>query len=322
MRNAFADELLKIALEDPKVVMLSGDIGNRLFDEFKAKAPDRFFNCGVAEANLIGVAAGLAMDGFRPVAYTIVPFITARCLEQIRVDLCYHNLPVTVVGVGGGLSYASLGGTHHACEDLAMLRCLPEMNVYAPADAMEVRGCLRSALSHDAPAYVRIGKKREPVFHESIPACKPGGSVQLKEGADAVLLACGNILPVVMDAADALAKRGVHAAVHSAYGVKPLDTALLQTVFAKTSVVATIEEHTLVGGFGSAVAEWLVDRTAEGFAPAARLLRLGTGDRYLHEAGSQAYARTQYGLTPTAIADRVTEALRLAEKPATDPVVA
>ncbi|MEM6750329.1 MAG: transketolase C-terminal domain-containing protein [Planctomycetota bacterium] len=308
MRNAFADELLKIALEDPKVVMLSGDIGNRLFDKFKEQAPERFFNCGVAEANLIGVAAGLAMDGLRPVAYTIVPFITARCLEQIRVDLCYHNLPVTVVGVGGGLSYASLGGTHHACEDLAMLRCLPEMDVYAPADAMEVRGCLRSALSNDSPAYVRIGKKREPVFHKSVPDCRPGGSVQLKPGADAVLLACGNILPVVMEAAERLASQGIEAAVHSAYGVKPLDDALLTRAFRDYPVVATVEEHTLLGGYGSAVAEWLADRP-DPAAARARLLRMGTGDSFLHEAGSQAHARRRFGLTPKAIGERVEQAL-------------
>src|SRR6185437_5126918 len=134
MRNAFADELTKLGRADPRVVMLSGDIGNRLFDKFKAACPDRFYNCGVAEANMMGVAAGMAMSGLKPVAYTITPFVTTRCLEQIRVDVCYHNVPVTVVSVGAGMAYASLGPTHHACEDIALLRALPNMKIVCPAD--------------------------------------------------------------------------------------------------------------------------------------------------------------------------------------------
>ena len=130
MRNAFADEITRLAERDPRIVLCPGDIGNRLFNTYKSKCPGRFYNCGVAEQNLIGVAAGLAMSGMRPVAYTIVPFLTTRVLEQIRVDVCYHHLPVVIVGVGGGLSYASLGATHHSCEDIAFLRMLPGMTRY------------------------------------------------------------------------------------------------------------------------------------------------------------------------------------------------
>src|SRR5258708_18574645 len=146
MRNSFAHEITRLAQEDDRIVLLSGDIGNRLFDEFKLKCPGRFHNCGVAEANMIGVAAGLAMTGLRPVCYTIAPFITYRCLEQIRVDVCYHNVPVTIVGTGAGLAYASLGGTHHSCEEMGMLRLLPGLAVLAPADEWEVRGAIKAAL--------------------------------------------------------------------------------------------------------------------------------------------------------------------------------
>src|SRR6266403_2630399 len=156
MRNAFAKEITKMAQEDSRVVLLSGDIGNRLFDDFKAKSPDRFYNCGVAESNMVGVAAGMAMSGLRPVCYTITNFITYRCIEQIRVDVCYHHVPVIIVGTGSGLSYASLGGTHHSCEEMGMLRRLPGLRVLAPADAMEVRGALRAALGQLNPVYMRI----------------------------------------------------------------------------------------------------------------------------------------------------------------------
>src|ERR1700760_4170007 len=169
MRNAFADELTKIGDDDHRVIMLSGDIGNRLFDAFKDKHPNRFFNCGVAEAKMTGLAAGLAMNGLRPVTYTITPFVTTRCLEQIRVDVCYHDLPVTIVAVGAGLSYASLGVTHHANEDIAFLRALPGMSVVCPGDAHEVRAALRAAVAHDGPVYIRMGKKNEPLVHQDVP---------------------------------------------------------------------------------------------------------------------------------------------------------
>jgi len=169
MRNAFADEITKLADEDKRVVLLSGDIGNRLFDPLKERAPDRFHNCGIAEANMMTVAAGMAICGLRPVAYTITPFITARCLEQIRVDVCYQRMPVIIVGTGSGLSYASLNATHHSCEDIASLRVLPNMTVLCPGDPLEVRLALRAAVKHDGPVYIRIGKKGEPAIHKVRP---------------------------------------------------------------------------------------------------------------------------------------------------------
>src|SRR3954464_5959413 len=170
MRNAFADEITQLGSSASRLVMLSADIGNRLFDKLKAKQPDRFYNCGVAEANMISLAAGLASCGMRPICYTITPFITARCFEQIRVDVCYHHMPVIIVGTGSGLSYAGLGATHHSLEDIALLRSLPGMQVLAPADSMELRSCLRTALKSDAPSYIRIGKKGEPVLFPEPPS--------------------------------------------------------------------------------------------------------------------------------------------------------
>ncbi len=155
MRDAFANEITKLATEDPSVVLLSGDIGNRMFDEYKDKNDGRFFNCGIAEANMMSVASGMALSGLRPVVYTITPFTTTRCLEQIRVGVCYHEAPVIIVGTGSGLCYSTLGPTHHSLEDMAMLRVMPDMVVFAPSDATELRCGLRAALKQNKPIYIR-----------------------------------------------------------------------------------------------------------------------------------------------------------------------
>jgi len=203
--------------------MLSADIGNRLFDKYKAAHPARFYNCGVAEANTISLAAGLASCALRPVCYTITPFITARCFEQIKVDVCYHEMPVLIVGTGSGLSYASLGATHHSLEDMALMRSLPAMRVLAPADAMELRSCLRVAIASDKPAYIRIGKKGEPVIFSEPPAFTFGKWTALREGTAVHLLSAGNMLSLALETHQALAKQGIEAGVHSCASVKPLD---------------------------------------------------------------------------------------------------
>ena len=304
MRNAFADEVTKLAIADERVVLLSGDIGNRLFDTFKAKCPGRFFNCGVAEANMVGVAAGLALAGMRPVCYTITPFVTYRCIEQIRVDVCYHDLPVTIVGTGAGLAYASLGATHHSCEEVGMLRLLPGMTVLAPADPMEVRGCLRAALAHSHPSYMRIGKKGEKSIHAAVPSLAIGSSVVLREGKGAALLVAGVLLPAALAAAELLAARGISAEVVSCPTIKPLNVELLRRLFAKHRIVAALEEHSVLGGFGGSIAEWLADQPAGG----ARLLRVGTPDEFLHETCEQEHAHEKFGLTGEAIAARIAAA--------------
>ena len=286
-------------------MLLSGDIGNRLFDNLKAKCPGRFFNCGVAEANMIGMAAGMAMSGLRPVCYTITPFITYRCMEQIRIDVCYHHQPVVIVGTGAGLSYASLGSTHHSCEEMGMLRLLPGLAVVAPADEVEVRGALKAALNSPHPTYIRIGKKGEPLIHKSEPDFQIGKAITLRDGEEVCLLSTGTMLSVAMATAELLAKENVSAQVVSFHTIKPLDEATLAAAFAKFKLVATLEEHSVLGGLGGAVAEWLADHS-----PArARLTRCGTADEFLHETCEQEEAREHFGLTPAAIAGRIQSCL-------------
>jgi transketolase len=310
MRNAFADEVLTLADANPRVVMLSGDIGNKLFDKFRAAYPERFFNCGVAEANMMGVAAGLAMTGLLPFVYTIAPFATTRCLEQIRTDVCYHDLPVTIVAVGAGLSYAGLGPTHHACEDIAFMRALPNMAVVCPGDAWEVRGALRAALRVPRPVYLRMGKRGEPLVHGAVPdGFAIGRAITVAEGASLCVLSTGTMLPEALAASSLLAQAGLTARVVSFHTVKPLDEACLAEVFARFSVVATIEEHSLIGGFGAAVAEWRVDRGLD----ARALVRIGITDAFFKRAGEQDYAREQLGLAAPQIAARLATAWQQAE---------
>jgi transketolase len=298
MRNAFADEILQLAANDPRIVMLSGDIGNRLFDRFKARMSNRFYNCGVAEANMISMAAGLASCGLRPICYTITPFVTTRCLEQIKVDVCYHEMPVTIVGTGSGLSYSSLGSTHHSFEDVALLRVLPGINVLAPADAHELRAALRWTFTQEKPAYLRIGKKGEPILTD--PALPFAGAKwqNLRPGNDAVLLACGTILGEVLAAARILEEQNISAAVWNCASVKPLDEAALASL--PGVPVFTFEEHSVAGGFGSAVAEYF-----SGSDTPRRVIRGGIPDHFLHDCGEQEVARVQCGLDAAGIAEKV-----------------
>ena len=301
MRDAFAAEITSQAAGNSRLVLLSGDIGNRMFDPFKEKYPNRFFNCGVAEANMVSMAAGMAMAGLRPVAYTINSFITARCYEQIRLDLCYHNVPVILAGVGAGLGYASLGPTHHSCEDIASMRILPHLTVVCPGDAVEVRLALREALKCNGPVYIRLGKKGEPVVHKVPPEFTLGKAIILQPGKEVCLISTGNTLPLAMETAVELAKVGLSTQVVSMHTVKPLDEKLLADAFSNFRVIATLEEHSVLGGLGGSVAEWHCERPAT----RARFIRFGTPDTFLHEAGGQRYARERFGLTAQNLTQRI-----------------
>lgn len=303
MRNAFADEVFKIAQEDDRLILLSGDIGNKLFDKFKTLGHSRFFNCGVAEANMMGVAAGMALSGLRPFVYTITPFTTARCFEQIRVDVCYHNAPVVIVGTGSGLSYADLGPTHHSLEDMAILRTLPGMRVFAPCDSSELRSLLHAVMKDNSPAYIRIGKKGEPNIHKSPPDINIGEVIVIRPGDDLAILATGNMVPPSLKAAEILLESNISAEVVSFYSVKPLDREYLTNASRRFKMIVTVEEHGLIGGFGSAVAEWWSDTNSDFMH-----LRFGTGDEFMHKVGSQDYARNLFGLTSENIAEKILNA--------------
>jgi transketolase len=310
MRSAFAQEITDLATSDDRIIVLSGDIGNQMFDEFQKKFPSRFINCGVAEANMVSMAAGLAICGMRPFIYTFTAFDTARCFEQIRVDLCYQNLPVVIIGLGGGLTYAPLGPTHYICEDIAIMRSLPNMTVLCPGDAVEVRCSLRESLNLKGPVYIRIGKKNEPEVHKDVVDFHIGKAITCKKGTDACIITTGAILPNILKAHELLEKKKISVQVVHFPTVKPLDLAALSTIFSHFNLVITLEEHSLIGGLGSAVAEWYVDT----FKRTVKLVRLGTRDEFLYMSISHNEARDYYGLSPEKISESVEKALILTKE--------
>lgn len=306
MRNAFAKTVTELATTNPNIVLLAGDIGNRMFDPYKAAHPGRFYNCGVAEAGMTGIAAGLASCGLQPITYTITPFNTLRCLEQIRDDICYPNLPVIIAGTGSGLCYADLGPTHHSMDDIGALRLLPNLQVICPGDAVEVRLAIAAAAELKRPTYIRLGKKGEPVIHaDADPEFAIGRGIRLREGQDIALLSVGNVLPLALDCADQLSAQGTSVGVVSLHTVKPLDGELLSEIFARYRVVAVLEEHALAGGAGSAILEW-------GCAQRVDLRKLhcfGGPDRFLSACGNQQQARAAIGLSTDAIVPHLATAL-------------
>jgi len=296
MRNAFADEVTQLAQQDPRVVLLSGDIGNRLFDTLRAQSTKQFFNCGVAEQNMMGVAAGMGLAGLRPIVYTITPFTTVRCLEQIKVGVAYHRSPVIIVGTGSGLSYASLGPTHHSLEDFAIFRAIPNLQVLAPWDAKSLRSCLKQAHASGIPTYIRIGKKGEPDFtgSDSVPAL--GKSLTRETGSDICIVAVGTVASEAIQAATILESSGIRAQVELLHTVKPTPIALFELLATKFTNIITVEEHARIGGLGEAFLSYLA---SQGLS--RRVTALGTGDTFMHVAGTQHFARSYFGIDATSI---------------------
>ena len=305
MRNAFADELTNLADVDKDIVLLSGDIGNRMFDKYKEIAPNRFLNCGIAEANMMSIASGMALHGLRPVVYTITPFTTVRCLEQIKIGVGYHEAPVVIVGTGSGLSYAELGPTHHSLDDLAVIRTIPGINVQAPCDSRELRSQLKEALSGKVPTYIRIGKKGEPDLGGEKQRYGIGKAALLKDGHDLLIVGVGPILGEALAASTEASNHGYSVAVASLGGIKPLDAEFLRDMSGRFKYWMSLEEHGVTGGCGSSLLEWLA---AEGIND-VRLEIVGTPDSFIHELGNQEYTRRRLGLDSISLSQRCTELL-------------
>jgi transketolase len=304
MRKALLDRLTECMRRDASLHLLTADTGFHVFDDFQREFADRYLNAGIAEAGMIGIAAGLALNGKRVMVYGIVPFVTMRCFEQIRCDLCSQRLPVTIVGVGEGLTYGPAGPSHHAVEDIAVMRALPGMTVVCPGDPIEVTHAVESIMQLEGPCYLRIGKSGEPVVHEEgLPAGEAfalGRGIRLREGRGIAVIATGNMLPTACQVSALLERAGHDPGLISMHTVKPIDRELIIDTAARCDTLVTIEEHSVIGGLGAAVAGVVTDKGL-----GVRVIKCGIPDVFAQEAGSQAYLRRQYGLTAEQIMEKV-----------------
>jgi transketolase len=299
---------MKLAESDKRIYLLVGDLGFGVVEPFLQKFPDRFLNVGVAEQNLTGLATGIALSGRIVFTYSIANFPILRCLEQIRNDACYHRANVKIVSVGGGFSYGALGMSHHATEDLAILRALPEMTVVAPGDPIEVREATRAIAAHQGPCYLRLGRAGEPTIHRSPVDFQLGKAIQVRDGDALTLISTGAMLETSVNVADRLASKGVHVRVLSMHTVKPLDMEAVRSAARDTRAIVTLEEHSVIGGLGGAVAECL----AEEDDLKVPFRRIGIPSSFGSQFGSQDYLRAQSGLSP----ERILETLEPLLQPA------
>ena len=298
MRAAFSDTLVRLAKADPNVVLLTGDHGYALFDDFRRECPAQYINAGIAEQNMVGMAAGLARTGFRPFVYGLSAFIPVRVVEQIKLDIAHDKLPVVLIGDGAGFVYSHLGTSHQATEDIACTRAIPELSVYSPADRFEVSACMELAYQAKAPVYLRMGKSDRGDVHTAPPQAPVGGLLEVKPGhSDAIaFIATGSLVRTALDIA---AVSYPQAAVWSAPFIKPIKSEQVAAICRQRSRVVVLEEHSVLGGLGSVIAE-----IASEFAP-VRLLRVGVQDRFSHHCGTYEYLLKEHGLDRLAIEERI-----------------
>lgn len=300
MRDSFIRSLLELAKEDRSIELITGDLGFGVLKPFWEAVPDQFINVGIAEQNMTSIAAGMALEGKTVFTYSIGNFPTLRCLEQIRNDCAYHGANVKIVCIGGGYVYGSLGMSHHATEDLAVMRSLPNVAVFAPADKVEAAEVARAVAKHPGTCYIRLGRGGEAVIRESIDNFRIGKAIPVCTGSRVAIFSTGDIYGEVAAAREILERSGITPTIYTFPTVKPLDEETIQRCAASHELIVTCEEHNLSGGFGSAVAEVLAQT-----ASSARLLRLGIPDTYCATVGDQSHLRRQYGLKGDQIAHRI-----------------
>lgn len=303
MRDTFVKTLVGLAKKDKNIELITGDLGFGVLKPYWEEVPDQFTNIGIAEQNMTTVAAGMALEGKTVFTYSIGNFPTLRCLEQIRNDCAYHNANVKIVCVGGGFVYGSLGMSHQATEDLAVLRALPDVVVMAPADLVEAEEATKAIASYPGTCYLRLGRGGEKRIHKSIGNFQIGKAIKVKDGEKVAIFSTGAIFEEVNEAYDILKEKGYDPAVYTFPTVKPIDRKIIEECIRSFDLIVTCEEHNIVGGFGSAVAEVI----AESRNRRAVLLRIGLNDVYATIVGNQKYLRDQYGMSAKKIVERIEE---------------
>ncbi|MBO7496356.1 MAG: transketolase [Salinivirgaceae bacterium] len=301
MRDTFVKTLIGLAKENKNIELVTGDLGFGVLKPYWEQCPNQFTNAGIAEQNMTSVAAGMAMEGKTVFTYSIGNFPTLRCLEQIRNDCAYHKANVKVVCVGGGFVYGSLGMSHQATEDLAILRALPDVVVMAPADLVEAEECTKVLAKTKGTAYLRLGRGGEKRIHNKIENFEIGKAIKVHDGKDIAIFSTGAIFEEVTAAYDKLQKIGYNPIIYTFPTVKPIDKETIEFVSRETDLIVTVEEHNIIGGFGSAVAEVMAEMRFK----RARLLRIGLNDEYSIRVGNQHYLRQQYGMDSTSIVNMI-----------------
>ena len=305
MRDTFVRTLVELAKEDKNIELITGDLGFGVLKPFWETVPDQFTNAGIAEQNMTTVAAGMALEGKTVFTYSIGNFPTLRCLEQIRNDCAYHNANVKVVCIGGGFVYGSLGMSHQATEDLAILRALPDVVVMAPADLVEAEECTKALAAYPGTAYLRLGRGGEKRIHDHLENFQIGKAIKVRDGKKIAIFSTGAIFEEVNEAYQALITKGYDPAVYTFPTVKPIDQEVIEACAKEFDMIVTCEEHNIIGGFGSAVAEVMAEMKEK----KAYLLRIGLNDEYSIKVGNQNYLRQQYGMDSQSIVKKIEDTI-------------
>ncbi len=305
MRFTVVKNIYEAALKNKKIHFLTGDLGHAYEDDFKKNIPNQYINAGIAEQNMMGIAAGLALSGMKVFVYSISPFVTMRCFEQVKNDVCYQNVDVNIIGVGGGFSYGPYGNTHCSIEDIAVMRVLPNMKIVCPANPLEAEQLTKQIINLHGPIYMRIGRGKEPMpkkeYSVTFKKC-----YRVKEGKDGVILSTGTILTECELAIELLLKRGFNFSLINIHTIKPIDQDLVTDLVKNYNAIFTVEEHSIIGGLGSTIAEIISEKTRKNI----KFKRFGVNDIYLHEIGSQEYLRDKHGISAQKIADSIIQSLR------------
>lgn len=301
MRDTFVKTLIGLAKEDRNIELITGDLGFGVLKPYWEQCPDQFTNAGIAEQNMTSVAAGMALTGKNVFTYSIGNFPTLRCLEQIRNDCAYHKANVKIVCIGGGFVYGSLGMSHQATEDIAILRALPDVVVMAPADLVEAEECTKALAEYQGTAYLRLGRGGEKRIHDKIENFKIGKAVKVNDGEKIAIFSTGAIFEEVKEAQIILQEVGYNPAVYTFPTVKPIDKETIEKVAKEFELIVTCEEHNIIGGFGAAIAEVMAEMKNK----KATLLRIGLNDEYSVRVGNQKYLRQQYSIDAKSIAKKI-----------------
>ena len=302
MRTTFIHTLTEMAREDEKIMCVIGDTGFSVFEEFEKEFGPRFVNVGIAEQNFVSFGAGLAAMGMKPYLYNVVSFMTLRATEQIMLDVCYQENPVVLVGVGGGFAYATAGPTHHALQDIAMMSAIPNMTVVCPGDPMEMEAVMRASKDYDKPLYIRIGRSVDPVVHQLPISFEIGKAIQMSDGKDGALFTTGVMLKDGVKVKQLLEKRGIYISLYSTPTIKPFDAETVLKCAAEGMPIFTLEEHSVIGGLGDAVARVLAEHMKD---YSVKFRKFGVSDAFASVTGTREYLNDLFGISPEKVAETI-----------------